>query len=261
MILLTLIEEYNKQNTWRDWERYLTKLPLNQNQTVYDLGCSIGAVSKLLSPKVKKVVGFDNDKYLLEEANKKKPSNCEFILENIVTLNPASLKKCDGIWMSFTLSYMEDPSLFISTSLFISNWTKCLNYGGWFAIVDIDGLFSSHLSSDDEYFTEIETFEKESHKNKIYNFRVGSKMKKIMQECGLEIIISEPDWYDRELNFKGKAAQEIVENWSARLERMVMLKEYLGTNYTEFCSHFFDIISEENHTTKDCVKYYVGIKR
>lgn len=74
----------------------------------------------MLSAQVKKVAGFDNDRYLLEEANKRKQNNCEFILENIFTLDPINLKKCDGIWMSFTLAYMRDPELFIS------NWTKCL---------------------------------------------------------------------------------------------------------------------------------------
>lgn len=32
---MTLIEEYKKQNMWRDWERYLNKIPLNKNQMVY----------------------------------------------------------------------------------------------------------------------------------------------------------------------------------------------------------------------------------
>lgn len=251
---MTLLEEYKNQNIWRNWERYIDKLPLNENQTVYDLGCSIGFVSKLLSTQVKKVVGFDNDGYLLEEANKRKQNNCEFILENIFTLNPINLKKCDGIWMSFTLAYMRDPELFIS------NWTKCLNHGGWFAIVDIDGLFSSHLPNNDKYFNKIETFEKESEKNKIYDFRIGNKIKRLMKECGLEIIIGENNWYDRELNFKGKAASDIVNNWTARLERMVVLKSYLGMGYSEFCNHFIDTISKEGHITNGGVKYYVGIK-
>ena len=254
-LYMNLLQEYKNQNIWREWERYINKLPLNPNQTVYDLGCSIGEVSKLFSAQVKKVIGFDNDKHLLEEANKKKQSNCEFILENIFTINPTSLKKCDGIWMSFTLAYMGDPSLFIS------NWTKCLNNGGWFGIVDIDGLFSSHLSDGEKYFNEIEAFEKKSAQDKIYDFRIGSKIKKIMQECGLEIVVSEENWYDRELNFNGKATEDIVENWRSRLERMVFLKSYFGTKYPEFCKYFLNIISEESHITNACVKFYVGVKR
>ena len=177
---MTLLEEYKNQNTWREWERYLNKLPLNQKQTVYDLGCSIGIVSNLLSTKVKKVVGFDNDTYLLEEANKEKQNNCEFVLENIFTLSPIDLEKCDGIWLSFTLAYMEDPSLFIS------KWAKCLNNGGWFAIVDIDGLFSRHLKVESKYFNEIQTFENDSKQSGVYDFRIGSKIKSLMEENGVQ---------------------------------------------------------------------------
>lgn len=252
--MMTLIEEYRNQNKWREWERYLNKLPLNEAQTVYDLGCSIGFVSKLLSQRVKKVVGFDNDSVLIEEAMKEKQDNCEFVLENIFTLNPAELEPCDGIWVSFCLAYMEDPSLFIS------NWTKCLNANGWFAIVDIDGLFSSHLSSDNKYFDKIESFEKEAEQSKIYDFRVGSKIKKLMEENGLKIIVAEDDWYDLELNFKGKVKEDIVKNWTSRLERMVKLKEYFGESYSEFCKEFIDSISKEDHITNGCVKFYVGVK-
>lgn len=31
---MTLLEEYKNQSNWREWERYLNKLPLNENQTV-----------------------------------------------------------------------------------------------------------------------------------------------------------------------------------------------------------------------------------
>lgn len=252
---MDLIKEYINQNTWRDWERYLEKLPLNENQIVYDLGCSIGAVSKLLAKKAKGVVGFDNNKFLLDEADKRKENNCQFVLDNIFTLEPSKLEKCDGIWMSFALAYMEDPKLFIS------NWTKCLNYNGWFAIVDIDGLFSGHLPESNKYLSKIETFESESEKSKIYDFKIGGKIKTLMEENGLEIITSEDNWYDVELNFRGAADKDIVKNWSARLERMVKLKDYFGVNYNEFCKEFLNLISDEKHVSNGCVKFYVGIKK
>lgn len=251
---MTLLEEYIKQNNWRQWERYLERLPLDKNQIVYDLGCSIGKVSKLLSTKVSKVVGFDNNRYLLEEANREKQDNCNFALADISKLNPSALEKYDGIWFSFALAYMENPNLFIR------KWTNYLNTGGWFAIVDIDGLFSKHLSVDSKYFNQIKKFENESEKGGNYDFKIGSKIKKLMEENGLKVIVEEIDWYDKELNFKGKGSSEIIENWKARLERMVRLKEYLGENYTEFCRVFIESISEENHVSNECVQFYVGIK-
>lgn len=252
---MDLLKEYINQNTWRDWERYLVNLPLSENQLVYDLGCSIGTVSKLLAKEVRKVVGFDNDKDLLDEANKRKENNCEFVLENIFTLDPSKLEKCDGIWISFALAYMEDPKLFIS------KWTKCLNYNGWFAIVDIDGLFSGHLPENNKYLDKIEAFENESEKSKTYDFKIGAKIKMLMEESGLEIINVENNWYDVELNFRGGANIDIVENWRARLERMIKLKDYFGVNYDEFCNDFLNLISDESHEANGCVKFYVGIKK
>ena len=229
---MNLLEEYKNQNTWREWERYITKLPINQNQIVYDLGCSIGFVSKIFSTKVKKVIGFDNDEYLLEEANKEKQDNCHFILEDISNLNPVNLEKCDGIWLSFALAYIENPSLFIS------KWTRCLNPGGWFAIVDIDSLFSKHLPTDYKYFNEIQEFENHSYQGGNYDFRIGSKVKSFMEENGLQVVVEEDDWYDKELNFRGKAPEEIIKNWEARLNRMIKLKSCLGEKYPEFCRDF-----------------------
>lgn len=81
-----------------------------------------------------------------------------------------------------------------------------------------------------------------------------------MGQCWLEIIVAEDDWYDRELNFSGKAESDIVKNWTARLERMVALKSYLGIGYSEFCNHFIDTISKEGHITNGGVRYYIGIK-
>lgn len=252
---MTLLEEYRYQNNWRDWPRYLDKLPLKPEQTVYDLGCSIGAVTKLLAQRVNKTIGFDNDNILLEEAFKNRPDNCQFVLENIYTVNPAKLEKCDGIWTSFALAYMKEPDAFIS------NWMKCLSDGGWFAIVDIDGFFSSHLSGDSKYYNEVDRFEKESEQSKIYDFRIGRKIKSIMERNGIELIVEENDWYDRELNFKGSAAPDIVENWRARLERMVSIKSFFGSEYSAFCRYFLEIISQGSHMTRGGVRFYAGIKK
>ncbi|MGG7177352.1 class I SAM-dependent methyltransferase [Clostridium paraputrificum] len=251
---MDLVKEYENQNEWRQWERYLSKLPLDKNQTIYDLGCSIGTVSKLLSSRGGKVVGYDNDEYLLKKAMIEKKDNCNFILEDIFSINPIKLEKCHGIWISFVLAYAENPRLFIS------NWIKCLNKGGWVAIVDIDNLFSGHLSVEDRYLDVIRRFEEDSYKNKTYDFKIGSKIKDLMVQNGLEIFVEENDWYDDELNFKGSANESIIENWKARLDRMVNLKSLLGNKYNEFSTHFCYEISKQDHVARGCVKFYVGIK-
>lgn len=252
---MDLIKEYSIQNRWREWERYLEKLPLDQNQIVYDLGCSIGTVSHLLAKKTKQVTGFDNDQALLEIANRAKENNCKFVDVNMFTLDPNELEKCDGIWMSFALAYMKNPDLFIA------NWAKCLNSNGWFAIVDIDDLFSGHLPENNKFLKEIKNFECESEKSKTYDFKIGGKIKSLMEKNGLEIIVAEENWYDIELNFSGKANKNVIENWQARLERMVYLKNYFGENYGEFCDLFINSLSSEEHSANGCVKFYVGRKK
>ena len=191
----------------------------------------------------------------MEEANINRPSNCTFILENISTVDPGKLEACDGIWMSYTLAYMGDPNYFISS------WLKCLNFNGWFAIVDIDGLFSSHLPKNSKFANEIDLFEQNSVLNKIYDFRIGRKIKNIMEENGLNIIVAEDDWYDKELNFRGKASQDIVATWTKRFERMVRLKAQLGEKYTEFNKEFLAAISQKEHHSVGGVRFYVGVKR
>lgn len=254
MIPITLLEEYINQNKWREWEKYLSRLPLQDNQVVYDLGCSIGYVTKLFAPRVKRVIGIDQNQALLEEARINKPNNCEFIPGDIFSLKPQSLEKCDGIWLSFTLAYIKDPESFLS------DWAERLIPGGWFAVVDIDGLFSSHLPKNSRFFEKIETFEKEQEQSKQYDFRVGRKIKKLLEKSGLEILVDEENWYDRELNFNNKCAPEIATSWQSRLERMVSLKSYFGNQYPEFCAYFLNILQQERHTSKGAVKYYVGRK-
>ena len=157
--------------------------------------------------------------------------------------------------MSFALAYMEDPLLFIS------KWTKCLNDNGWFAIVDIDGMLSGNLPVNNKFKDKVASYEQNSGESKLYDFRIGRKIKPLLEECGLEVIISEENWYDVELNFNGSAEQDILKNWRARLERMVTLKDFFGADYPEFCMDFLNHISHENHTSNGCVKFYVGIKR
>lgn len=252
---MTLQEEYKKQNTWRDWERYLDKLPLHSDQIVYDLGCGIGYLSKLLSDKVQRVVGFDTNNLLLEEANKNKPDNCEFVLEDIWKLDAGKLNKCHGIWLAFTLAYMPNPAFFLS------KWMKCLSQGGWVAIVDIDELFLKHLPYNSKYFKKINLFETEAETSRIYDFKIGSKIRDIMTGNGLDIVVAEEDWYDKELNFTGKASTEIVRAWENRLERMIKLKAYLGEQYADFSKEFLKLLFEEEHKSVGGIKFYVGIKR
>jgi SAM-dependent methyltransferase len=253
--VLTVIEEYQNQNRWRDWARYLDKLPLSFDKTVIDLGCSIGVVTNQLAQKSLKAIGYDIDEMLLNEAKQNRKQNTEFINADFLTIDTGKFGMCDGIWMSFALAYVKEPDDFISS------WVKCLNNDGWFAIADIDGFFSCHLPKNNKFAEEIDTFEKASETNKGYNFRIGRHIKALLEQNGLDIIVDENDWYDRELNFSGAAEAEILKNWDARLARMVSLKNYFGERYQDFCKEFLNALTLETHASHGGVRYYVGIKK
>jgi SAM-dependent methyltransferase len=251
---VTLIEEYERQNGWREWERYLDRLPLKPGQTVFDLGCATGAVTRLLARRAGKAVGFDNNALLLDEARRRRTENVTFISGDIGAAQTATREKCDGIWISFALAYMGEPEAFIS------NWMTRLKDGGWFAAADIDGLFSGHLPKDSGYRANTERFEAQSESSRTYDFRIGRKIKRLMACCGLDIIVEENDWRDRELNFVGAAPPEIARSWEARLDRMVSLKAHFGARYGDFCREFLQAITRESHASHGCVRYVVGIK-
>lgn len=122
-------------------------------------------------------------------------------------------------------------------------------------------MFSGHLPENNKFLKEIKDFERESEKSKTYDFKIGGKIKSLMENNGLEIIIAEENWCDIELNFSGNANKNIIENWQARLERMVLLKNHFGENYGEFCDLFINSLSSEKHIANGCVKFYVGIKK
>jgi 2-polyprenyl-3-methyl-5-hydroxy-6-metoxy-1,4-benzoquinol methylase len=65
---MTLTEEYKNQNTWRNWETYIECLPIGGSETILDLGCSNGFVTKLLAQRASQVIGIDMNADLLNEA-------------------------------------------------------------------------------------------------------------------------------------------------------------------------------------------------
>ena len=46
---MNLVKEYKNQSTWRDWSPYIERLPIDNQDTIFDFGCSLGIVTKLLA--------------------------------------------------------------------------------------------------------------------------------------------------------------------------------------------------------------------
>jgi SAM-dependent methyltransferase len=251
---MNLVEEYRNQSNWRDWGSYIKRLPVNQQDVILDLGCSIGAVSKLLAEKAHHVVGIDNNPELLKEAERiNRAENISFLNMDLRSTACRELSLFNGIWSSFVAAYFPDfePVL--------NDWISVLKPGGWIALVEMSDLFSHEPVS---RFTR-DTFESYSVRqcrNNTYDFKMGVKLKDYVHSCGLSIIYEE-DMSDRELTFNGPAEAEILKSWESRLDRMHQFIEYAGKkDFHRIRDDFMNGLSDPNHTSHSTVKFIVAKK-
>ena len=85
-------------------------------------------------------------------------------------------------------------------------------------------------------------------------------MQQMLQQVGFETSYVDNDVIDLELNFSGAAQTDVVQGWSARLERMQKLRELLGDDYSSFCAEFLANLQSPQHQQRGCVKYVVAKK-
>ena len=110
---MNLIEEYKKQQTWRNWESYLDLIPIKETDIVLDLGCSVGNVSHLLANKVSHVTGIDLNSDFIQFCDENKSSNEQYICSNFLDLDFSKFPCITGLWGSFSLSYLADPKPYL----------------------------------------------------------------------------------------------------------------------------------------------------
>ncbi|PMG51076.1 class I SAM-dependent methyltransferase [Shewanella sp. 10N.286.52.B9] len=251
---MNLFQEYEKQQNWRGWERYLQFIPLSQDDSVVDLGCSVGDVSRLFSFRVKNVLGIDINQEFIDFCESNKSSNETFICTDFLSFDSLSVESVNGIWSSFSLSYLRKPLDFLISV------NSSMNQGGWIALLDVSCFISGNLEKNSKYYERVRRFELESYKSGIYDFNFGAKMQGLLQSAGFEIVHVDNDVTDPELNFSGAAPTEIIEGWAARLNRMQRLKEKLGAEYTEFCQELLSGLGSEQHEKRENVRFVVAKK-
>lgn len=251
---MNLFQEYEKQQNWRGWERYLKFIPMSQNNSVIDLGCSVGDVSRLFSIRVKDVLGIDINQEFIDFCESNKSSNERFICTDFLNLDSLLVKSANGIWSSFSLSYLRNPLDFLIST------NSLMGQGGWIALLDVSCFISGNLEKNSKYYERVRRFELESYKSGIYDFNFGAKMQGLLQGAGFEIEHFDNDVTDPELNFSGAAPEEIIEGWAARLSRMKRLKEELGAEYTEFCQELLSGLGSEQHEKRGNVRFVVAKK-
>ena len=251
---MDLIEEYRMQAGWRNWESYITCLPIKANDVIYDLGCSLGFVSKILSNQAAMVYSIDNNQDLLNEAQKINPaSNIIYKTGELRNIELLELPLADGIWSSFVAAYFPD------FTPILKKWAKLLKPGGWIALVEMSGLYSHEPLN--HFVNEIfRNYSDRQRINNVYDFEMGKQVKQMMIDCGLSII-HEEEKTDRELNFIGPAEAEILKAWETRFNRMSAFRDYVGEeNFQKIKSEFLLCLKSGNHCSKTVVKFLVAKK-
>jgi ubiquinone/menaquinone biosynthesis C-methylase UbiE len=251
---MDLTEEYKRQSSWRDWISYVEKLPIDKGDTILDLGCSIGSVTGLLAKKALRVIGIDNNPELLKEANRINLSdNVTFVLSDLLSIKKMELPSADGIWTSFVPAYFPD---FFPVLL---SWLKLLKPGGWIGLVEMSDLFA-HEPLNPSTREVFQQYYERQYKNRVYDFKMGEKLKDFVLNSGLSIV-HEEDKYDKELAFTGPADDDILKAWETRFERMIKFKEYFGNeSFSRIKNDFLDSLKNQHHITKTIVKFIIARK-
>lgn len=251
---MSVVKEYKKQASFRNWKSYINTLPLSEKDMVLDLGCSIGSMSKLLTERTDKVIGVDNNADLLKEASKiNSDTKIKYINCDINNLDLAKLPMVDGIWCSFVAAY------FPNFGPVLQSWQKVLKPGGWLALVEMSGLFDHEPLSETTASIFKDYYSQQRQRN-IYDFEMGTRLKSFLEQAGLKII-HEEDKQDAELSFSGPASQRIIESWTSRFNRMYKFREHLGeSSFQEIKQEFISCLKDKNHMSKTVVKYLIAVK-
>jgi SAM-dependent methyltransferase len=251
---LNIINEYLKQQTWRNWDQYFQHIPIRKDDRVIDFGCSVGGVSNLLSSNVASVTGIDLSADFINYCLSNKKQNQRFICSDFTKVDYSSIPSPTGVWASFSLSYLKDPGAFLRYMY------ELIEPGGWIALVDVSNFISGNMLPDCEHYEKIYRFENESIMSGMYDFNFGAKMESILRTIGFEIIYVDNNVSDIELNFSGAANVEILTNWRARLERMQGLRARFPTLYPEITKEVLESLESGKHCKNNNVRFVVAKK-
>ena len=229
---MDLVAEYREQERWRRWDDAIAMLPLSPGQTVLDLGCGAGAVSRRLRARGVEVIGIDADDALLAAARADCPG-VHFENGDARRID----RTVDGIWTSFVTAYLGD------LASVVAHWRACLRPGGFLAMVEVDDLLGHAplaLPFDAPRFYD--------EARGRYDFEAGRKLARAARDAGLEIT-DEIELPDDELAFTGPASDAVLAAWRRRLARMGGLKTFLGDDFVRFEAAFLGALADSAHRT------------
>ena len=242
---MTLSDEYQRQFAWRDWSKVFDLLPPLAGKTVLDLGCAIGDQAAELAARGARVIGIELNEALLATARARGIRNAEFRAGDLRALQ-AFGEPVDGIWCSFAPAYVPNlgPTLL--------SWKEHLEPGGWVALTEIDELFG-HEPVEPQTRALLDEHVRNCLAAGRYDFRMGRELGRHLLQAGYELsntLVLE----DQEFSFDGPASAEVIEGWTARLDRMAVLQAFCGSNFDRVRADFLAALAHPEHRslTKVC---------
>jgi len=240
--LMSILDEYTAQDSWRNWESMIERLPIEGDQVVLDLGCGPGFVADRLAMCCKQVIGVDQEATYLDAAKRRCSSNNEFVHGDLANLVALNLPLANGLWSSFVAAYFPD------FTPVIRQWAAAIMPGGWLAVVEVDDMFVGHRSLPKDIQAAFIEFSEYTRSIGRYDFSMGRRLVGMCRSVGLEVI-SEHALDDQELAFQGASPTFIQAAWEKRFARMQGMKSYFGEiRFQQVVRAFQNTISAPEHT-------------
>ena len=248
---MNIVNDYRRQFGWRAWPTVLAELPALAGRTVFDLGCGTGDLAAELSSRGAKVIGFDGNEALLKHARERQAHVADFRACDLHTFSPS--EPCDGVWCSFTAAYF--PSL----AERLQSWTSSLRPGGWIALTEVDNLFG-HEPLGEQSRALLDAYARQSLQANRYDFYMGRKLGAALVEAGFRVQTS-LTLPDRELAFAGPAEPEVLLAWAARLDRMLLLQTFCGSEFAALRNDFLSCLASSEHRSTGSVVCCIAEKQ
>lgn len=248
---MSLAAEYRQQSRWRSWNLIFDELPLQQGQTILDLGCGIGDQARELASRGCHVIGFDGNRELIDEATIEQSPNCRFVTCDL--RNPPNLGfEADGIWCSFTAAYLTNLTEYLRI------WAQFLHRGGWIAITEIEDLFG-HEPLSPRTRSLLQGFADDALAAGRYDFHKRRKLRDCLTQAGFAMsrLLTLPD---QELSFHGAATPGVIDAWRNRFQRMPGLRIFCSSEFLGVQEEFLSCLARPDHVSRATVITCIATK-